>query len=180
MKKFQWTIPNILTLFRFLCVALMIVMFCIHENYFAFAFFVIAGLTDVVDGYLARKLNQITDLGKILDPAADKLMIFSAVVAFVVQHVLPWYAAAVIFVKEFLMLIGAIFFFKKRNVVVYSNLFGKFAAFFMFVAVMLSFFHEYVAPVNVWALYIALACSVAALVQYAIITFRDTADKKTS
>ena len=71
-------IPNLLTLFRIFLIPVMVLVFYLDFEYRYFvtaALFVIAGLTDWLDGYLARKLDQSTPLGAFLDPVADKLMV---------------------------------------------------------------------------------------------------------
>lgn len=77
MKKI-FTIPNILSLFRICLVPLIIYIYLFTElNILAGCFIILSGLTDIIDGYIARHFNQISDLGKILDPFADKLTIIS-------------------------------------------------------------------------------------------------------
>lgn len=69
-----WTIPNILTLLRFALIPLILWLYIVPQKYLTAAVIVgISGLTDVVDGIIARKFNMITDIGKIIDPIADKL-----------------------------------------------------------------------------------------------------------
>lgn len=77
MKKI-FTIPNILSLFRICLVPLIIYIYLFTElNILAGCLIILSGLTDIIDGYIARHFNQISDLGKILDPFADKLTIIS-------------------------------------------------------------------------------------------------------
>ncbi|MEG2380439.1 MAG: CDP-alcohol phosphatidyltransferase family protein, partial [Oscillospiraceae bacterium] len=73
--------PNKLTLFRVVLIPLYMFLFLLCGNigiYFAIAVFVIATLTDTLDGYLARKNNQVTTFGKLMDPLADKLLVTAA------------------------------------------------------------------------------------------------------
>jgi cardiolipin synthase len=65
-----------------------------------------ASLTDYLDGYFARKWNQITRLGQILDPAADRLYIFSTLIGLSVTHIIPWWLALVIIGRDFMLLIA--------------------------------------------------------------------------
>lgn len=85
-----------------------------------------AFFTDMLDGYIARKYNLITSLGKILDPFADKIMQMSAILSIVLAHALHYVFAVLIFIKEIAMIIGGLLMLKK-DVVVYSNIFGKLA-----------------------------------------------------
>lgn len=77
MKKI-FTIPNILSLFRICLVPLIIYTYLFTElNILAGCLIILSGITDIVDGYIARHFNQISDLGKVLDPFADKLTLIS-------------------------------------------------------------------------------------------------------
>ena len=75
-----WTIPNVLTILRIILIPVFVVLFFKGQKMAALAVFCAASLTDMLDGYLARKLNQITDFGKLFDPLADKLMVLTAMV----------------------------------------------------------------------------------------------------
>ena len=90
-----WTIPNVLTMIRLLLVPVFVVVYfrtSAEPKYAALAIFAAASLTDMLDGYLARKLNQITDFGKLFDPLADKLMVLTALVCQGIAGVIPWAA----------------------------------------------------------------------------------------
>jgi CDP-diacylglycerol---glycerol-3-phosphate 3-phosphatidyltransferase len=78
-----WTLPNLLSLFRILIIPLLVYLLTYPDRYFsllAAALFVVAALTDYFDGYLARRTDSVSDVGKILDPLADKLMVASALI----------------------------------------------------------------------------------------------------
>jgi CDP-diacylglycerol--glycerol-3-phosphate 3-phosphatidyltransferase len=87
-----------------------------------------AALTDFLDGFLARKLNQITELGKILDPLADKLMIGSAVIILLVQNRMPFWYVAIIIGRDLFNLLGGLLVSRKIKFVLPSILIGKVAA----------------------------------------------------
>ncbi|MBE6991686.1 MAG: CDP-diacylglycerol--glycerol-3-phosphate 3-phosphatidyltransferase [Ruminococcaceae bacterium] len=72
-----------------------------YANYIALAIFIIASVTDFVDGYIARHYDQITDFGKFIDPLADKLLVFAALLIFVQSGLMPAWAAMVILTREF-------------------------------------------------------------------------------
>ena len=83
------TIPNQLTLLRILLIPIFIVVFFLPiegSNYYACLIFVLAAITDILDGYLARKLNQVSTLGVFLDPVADKLMVAVVLVLLVQKN----------------------------------------------------------------------------------------------
>ena len=72
-----------------------------NANYWALAIFVIASLTDTLDGYIARHYNQTTDFGKFMDPLADKLLVVSAMLWFIQSGQMPAWALLVVIIREF-------------------------------------------------------------------------------
>ena len=103
----QWgTLPNILSSIRLALVPVFLLL--LMGEHYAIALIVLAAasITDYLDGYFARKLNQITRLGQLLDPAADRLYIFSTLVGLSITHLIPWWLAALIIARDFLLLVG--------------------------------------------------------------------------
>ncbi len=98
-------LPNKLTIMRVLLIPVFLVcLFCLDaptNNYAATAIFVIASLTDFLDGYLARKWNMVSNFGKFMDPLADKLLVMAALVAMVGLGSLPAWVVVVILAREF-------------------------------------------------------------------------------
>lgn len=134
-------IPNILSLVRLLLVPVFVYLFLSERTTAAFVVFIFSGLTDVLDGYIARKYNFISNAGKVLDPLADKLTQFSAFICLYITELVPLWMPVVYFFKELATAIGALLVFRKGNVVVKSNVFGKLATFivFAFVSVVILF-----------------------------------------
>ena len=168
-----WTIPNVLTMIRLLLVPVFVVVYfrtTVEPKYIALAIFAAASPTDMLDGYLARKLNQITDFGKLFDPLADKLMVLSAMICQAVTGVFPWVAVIVVACKELFMVLGGLFLLSK-DVVVYSNIFGKAAQVCFILSLILSFFHV---PLAQWGtrldlilLWITVGLAILAMIVYA-------------
>lgn len=132
-------IPNILSFIRLLMVPVFAVLFFnefAHHKLFALIVFIAAGITDVIDGYLARRNGWITDLGKILDPLADKLMQITAFVCLAIKSKVMLVIAAMICVKDMLMLIGGIVLAKKgaKDLVV-SKWYGKLNTFVLAITI---------------------------------------------
>lgn len=73
------------------------------SNYAAMAVFIVAGLTDIVDGYIARSRSQVTDFGKFTDPLADKILVVSAMLWFVEKGSMPAWAALLVIIREFII-----------------------------------------------------------------------------
>ena len=174
-----WNIPNVLTMLRIILIPVFVAVFFSTphdlDKIAALVIFAAASITDMFDGMLARKLNQITDFGKLFDPLADKVMVVTAMVCQALIGVFPWIAIIIVGVKELIMMLGGIFMLSK-NVVVYSNYVGKTAQVFFIASLLLSFFHPSLAAGNVCLfgmtidcvlLWITVALSLTALVVYA-------------
>ena len=168
-----WTIPNVLTMIRLLLVPVFVVVYfrtTAEPKYAALAIFAAASLTDMLDGYLARKLNQITDFGKLFDPLADKLMVLTAMVCQAIAGVFPWAAVIIVACKELVMVLGGLFMLS-RDVVVYSNIAGKAAQVCFILSLILSFFHvplaEWGTRLDLILLWITVGLAILAMVVYA-------------
>ena len=101
----SWTIPNVLTLLRIILIPILVIVFYMPGQWtyqLSAAIFGIAALTDLLDGYLARRLNQTSPFGAFLDPVADKLMVAVALVLLVQDNPAPLFAipAAIIIGRE--------------------------------------------------------------------------------
>ncbi|HEY7602659.1 MAG TPA: CDP-alcohol phosphatidyltransferase family protein [Gaiellaceae bacterium] len=103
-------LPNALTILRFLMIPAFIVVYASAENghsWWAGIIFGAAGITDQVDGWLARRWHVESEFGKFADPLADRLMIDTAVVMLVIADRLPWPALAVIVARDAFLIVGA-------------------------------------------------------------------------
>jgi CDP-diacylglycerol--glycerol-3-phosphate 3-phosphatidyltransferase len=183
-----WTIPNVLTIIRIILIPVFVVLFFKGQKIAALCVFCAASLTDMLDGYLARKLNQITDFGKLFDPLADKLMVLTAMVCQTFWGPLPLVAVIIVAVKELVMVLGGVFMLSK-DVVVYSNYFGKAAQVGFIASLILSFFHDNFLEGNVvlWGmtpdillLWVTVALAVIAMAVYAAGAIRTIRGKNNS
>jgi CDP-diacylglycerol--glycerol-3-phosphate 3-phosphatidyltransferase len=84
-----------------------------------------AAITDILDGYLARKFNQITELGKMIDPIADKVLMSAVLILFLLHNLLPLYYILLMISRDILILMGGIFIAKRVGKVLQSNYLGK-------------------------------------------------------
>ena len=101
------SVPNLLTIARILMVPLLIWLIISGNFRFAFAIFVVAGITDAVDGFIAKNYDSVTELGAYLDPLADKLLLVSIYVALGLQGFLPdW--LVILVVSRDVMIVGAV------------------------------------------------------------------------
>ena len=104
-------IPNILTAIRFFLIPVFcIVYFSSINNQFMISIiiFLISGITDVLDGYIARKYDMVTKWGTLLDPLADKLMLLTVLFCLSRTHVIPIWIFILILAKEGLMILGGL------------------------------------------------------------------------
>lgn len=90
------TVPNALSALRILLVPVFLVLVLMEYDLAAFIVIVVSSVSDFLDGIIARRFGQITKLGQLLDPAADRLFIFAAVIALAVRGVVPWWVVVVI------------------------------------------------------------------------------------
>lgn len=175
-------IPNILSSLRIAMVGvfawLFITAFPNHtaRYWWALGVFVLAFLTDVLDGFLARTFNWVTPVGKLLDPLADKLMSITALIVILIgkarENDLLWIyltLVALVAAKEILMVIGGLIMLKQRKVA-YSDWYGKTATGLFAIGIvltLLSFVVSEIEPWNIAVLAAAIALSYVALAHYA-------------
>ncbi|MFC5287902.1 CDP-alcohol phosphatidyltransferase family protein [Actinokineospora guangxiensis] len=99
-----WTIPNALSILRLLGVPVFLYLLLVPKaDGWALAILVFSGITDWLDGKIARWLNQTSRLGMLLDPAADRLYTFATIIAFVVRDIVPWWVAAALVARDLLV-----------------------------------------------------------------------------
>ena len=166
-----WNVPNVLTMLRLALIPVFVVLFCTGRDKWALITFIVASVTDFLDGYIARKHNLITAFGKLMDPLADKVMVVTALLCQTITGNFPVVAFIIVMLKELMMIFGGAFMLK-RDIVVYSNMLGKTAQVAFIAALVLCFWHRELAavnvPVDVWVLWIAVALALAAMIDYAI------------
>ena len=98
------TIPNALSIARLFGVPLFLwLVLGPHKDGWALAVLMVSGFTDYLDGHLARRLNQATRLGQILDPVADRLYILAVVVGLSIRHIIPWWLAIALPMRDVLL-----------------------------------------------------------------------------
>ena len=191
-KEDLFTIPNILTYIRLICIPIFAVLMIMYRiggfdamesvnnayMWASFGVFLFAEITDICDGYIARHFNQISDIGKVLDPIADKVLQCVAMLMLCICANLHWAFAIIIIVKEVYMGVTSKYWMRasKRQVEQKSNKVGKAGAFIYFAGILLSFFTHLGEKVGkytiIWWVDFALlvAGSILAIVAAAIYT----------
>ena len=170
MKMKLKYIPNILSAIRIMLVFVFVALFFTDHVYAALVAFLLAGATDVLDGYLARRFQWITNLGKILDPFADKLMQCTVLLCLWIKDIIPWWFVVPFFAKElFTLIIGAIVI-KRRSVTVVSKWYGKLTVCLFYATIVASVvWEDFFAAHELLGILIfipAVVCAVAALIAY--------------
>lgn len=165
-------LPNTISLFRFCLIPFFIwsIMDAHREGpLIALGILCLSGLSDMLDGYLARKLNQITDLGKILDPLADKLIIISAAMTLAWEHRLNLLIALIITLRELAMVIGTAINFKQNQQVAGASYLGKGTTCLFYAAVIFFLFNW---PLRYIIVLAAIILSLVASIDYFKKAFR--------
>lgn len=167
-------IPNILTLLRLILIVPIVIMIATEHFVLAILFLILSGITDVLDGFIARKYGCITDFGKLIDPFADKSTQIAILVTLSVKDILPFWILAVVVIKEFAMITGASFLYGKE-LVVSSKWYGKLATVLFYVAIAISLIIRYlnsnvletaIYDFSIWIYCIALLATLSALILY--------------
>lgn len=130
-------VPNILTMSRFALIPLFLILYLNGSSLAAVATVLVSGLTDILDGYIARKSGQVTLAGMMLDPLADKLMMLAIVTALLIKGEIPWSAVAVMGFREIGMIVSSAFFHFRGLKTVPANFFGKATTIVYYAAILL-------------------------------------------
>ena len=169
-------IPNALTVLRFLLIPA-IVITCFEEEYIlAIVILTISGLTDILDGTIARKFGLISDFGKLMDPLADKFTQISLLATLFIKGIIPVWILVIVVLKEFCMVSGASFLYGKE-LVVSSKWYGKLATVLFYVAMVFSLLIENIESAinknlsvfktaNSIVYYLAVITTIASLIMY--------------
>ena len=132
---------------RFALIPVYIVVFAYGYIITAFLVVVLAGLTDILDGYIARTRGLVTPMGEMLDPLADKSMMIVVVISLLYSGFIPWYAAIAVFIRDIGMIIGSAVFHFRGKKTVPANTMGKITTVLYYLAILLIMFKvDYAIP----------------------------------
>lgn len=146
-KEDVFLVPNILCYFRIILVVIFLVIYLLPENilpnplgttYIAIAILVTAAYTDFVDGFIARRFNQISNLGKVLDPIADKLLQFGTGLAILIRYHMfasIWVMFAVFLVKEIFMFFETLILTRRNKTFGQARWHGKVSSFILYAVI---------------------------------------------
>ncbi len=144
-------LPNILSMFRFLVIPIVLVMMGSNRlifNLVAAVLFLVASLTDIMDGYIARKYNIVTNMGKILDPLADKLMVLIVLIMLIPMGRVPaWVVALIVFRETAVTSLRAVA--AADGIVISASPLGKFKNMFQVIfTLFLIMYHQFIIPIT--------------------------------
>lgn len=168
-------LPNRLTLFRVILIPFFVFFllapyFTGYGNYIAVAVFIVASITDFLDGHIARKRNLVTNFGKFMDPLADKLLVCSALICLIELDRLPAWIVIIIIAREFIIS-GFRLIASDNGVVIAASYWGKFKTTFqmlMVIVLILDIPHPVFYWLGVILTYISLALTVISLIDYIV------------
>lgn len=131
------TIPNLLSLVRLALIPLIIWLYCVKQNFtLATVMILVSGLTDIVDGFIARRFHMVSDFGKILDPVADKLTQGAVIICLTVRYKLMYALIGLFVVKEAIMAAMGYLVIRKKNAVNSAKWYGKVNTLVLYVVMM--------------------------------------------
>lgn len=136
-------VPNALTVFRIMLVPIYFYVFFSDDPYsieLAFCILILAGITDIVDGYIARRYKLITDFGKMMDPFADKLMMIAVITSFLITERISLGAALIFLIRDIGMIVSSAFFHFRGKKTVPANTLGKVTTVLFYIAFTLVMF----------------------------------------
>lgn len=168
-------LPNKLTLFRVILIPFFVFFllapyFTGYGNYIAVAVFIVASITDFLDGHIARKRNLVTNFGKFMDPLADKLLVCSALICLIELDRLPAWIVIIIIAREFIIS-GFRLIASDNGVVIAASYWGKFKTTFqmlMVIVLILDIPHPVFYWLGVILTYVSLALTVISLIDYIV------------
>lgn len=168
-------LPNKLTMFRVILIPFFVFFLLApyfegYGNYVAVAIFIVASLTDLLDGKIARKYNLVTNFGKFMDPLADKLLVCSAMICLIELGLLPAWIVIIIIAREFIIS-GFRLIASDNGVVIAASYWGKFKTTFqmlMVIVLLLNFDIPAFKILGTVLIWIATILTVVSLIDYII------------
>lgn len=166
-------LPNKLTLFRVILIPFFVFFllapyFESYGNYIAVAIFIVASITDFLDGKIARKYNLVTNFGKFMDPLADKLLVCSALICLIQLELIPAWVVIIIIAREFIIS-GFRLIASDNGVVIAASYWGKFKTAFQMLTVIvliLNIPNKVFIILGTVLIYVSLALTVISLIDY--------------
>jgi CDP-diacylglycerol---glycerol-3-phosphate 3-phosphatidyltransferase len=180
-----WTLPNRLSVIRILFIPLIIL--CMEEGFpfSSFLLFLIAGITDGLDGFMARRLSMTTKLGLYLDPIADKLLVSSVLITLTYENLVPLWMTIILVCREFLIN-GLRSFYAMEGIAVYPSFTGKLKTMLQVIGIAFILFdwgsgllrNTLIDKIGLYILYVALFFSLYSAWHYIAAIFKPIVQNK--
>lgn len=158
-------LPNLLTLLRMALVPVFYIVFLAdlpNSDVWGALIFIVASLTDFLDGYLARKYHLITNFGKIMDPLADKILVLTALICLIVVGRAPAWAVVIILARE-LAITGLRAVAAAEGIVIAASYWGKFKTVFQMISIILLLLNF---QLGLYLLYVAVILTIVSGIEY--------------
>lgn len=177
MKSDIFTIPNLLSAFRLCLIPAIVWQYCVEENHLlAGHLLILSGATDIIDGFIARRFHMISDLGKILDPIADKLTQAAMLICLLLRFPMMIAPLVLMVAKETFMTITGFLVIKHKGIVDGANWHGKAATVLLYAMMILHvFWHDITPAVSAVAI---LACTAMIGVSFVLYGIRNVTSLK--
>src|SRR5256885_16821512 len=172
MKGRIWTVPNQITLLRLGFIPVFLILISYEEYKWALLVLVVAGLSDGIDGLLARKLNQRSALGAYLDPIADKLLLSSSFVILAFEKQVAWWLTIIVLSRDIMILVVAVVIILISGYRPFPpSIFGKLTTMFQIVLVFTvvlgaAYLHPLLAEINRALVYVVTALAIISAFHY--------------
>ncbi len=179
-KEEVMTIPNLLTMLRILLLPLIVWLYIFKEDYnAAILILLVSGLTDIVDGFVARKFNMVSDLGKILDPFADKLTQWTLLICLAMRYKVIFFLVGLFLLKELILAFMGYIVIKRKDLVNSAKWYGKLNTVIIYTTIVILIIVPEVSHTVVTIMSaICLATMIASMLMYASFYLKQLRAKK--
>ena len=179
-KEEVMTIPNLLTVFRILLLPLIVWLYVFKADYnSAILVLLVSGLTDIVDGFVARKFNMVSDLGKILDPFADKLTQWTLFICLAMRYKIILFIVCLFFLKEITLAFMGYIVIKRKDRVNSAKWYGKLNTVIIYATIVILIIFPDIPTVAVTVMsIICLITIIASMLMYASFYLKQIIPKK--
>lgn len=160
------TVPNALSAFRLVLVPVFLMLLLQGQDLWALATLAFSGFTDLLDGWVARRFDQITKLGRQLDPAADRLYIIAALLGLAARGLIPWWLLVVVLGRDLMLLALAVVLHRSGRAVLPVIRVGKWGTALLFIGLPVLMLGQAFPQISPVAMPIGWACSIVGAVLY--------------
>jgi cardiolipin synthase len=161
-----WTIPNVISMVRIVLIFVFTWLLVTEHDGWAIVALSAAGISDFLDGYLARRWGQVTKLGRVLDPTADRLLTFAVVLGLGIRGIIPWWLVGVLFARDIVVGIALLWARSRHVDAPQVTMTGKWATGLLYVFLPLAYLAVVAFPGSEWLHTVAIVGAAAAAVVY--------------